>query len=98
MNKTPPAQWRWIALAFCLIMLGQYAFYLPDLLSSRPPIIQDDGRHFVAWLRKLADPALPDAKLIDAMVENPILIERPIAIAGKRAVVGRPPEKVLEVL
>jgi len=47
---------------------------------------------------KLADPALSDAKLIDAMAGNPILIERPIAVAGKHAVIGRPPEKVLEIL
>jgi arsenate reductase len=43
-------------------------------------------------------PALTRAALIAAMVENPILIERPIATDGKRAVVGRPPEKVLELL
>ena len=47
---------------------------------------------------KLADPGVSEAKLIEAMVENPILIERPIAVAGKRAMVGRPPERVLEVL
>ena len=46
----------------------------------------------------LDDPALTRAALIAAMVENPILIERPIATDGTRAVVGRPPEKVLELL
>ena len=43
-------------------------------------------------------PALARAALIEAMAQNPILIERPIATDGKRAVVGRPPEKVLELL
>jgi arsenate reductase (glutaredoxin) len=36
--------------------------------------------------------------LLDAMVANPILIERPIVIRGERAVVGRPPENVLDLL
>ena len=36
--------------------------------------------------------------LLDAMVANPILIERPIVIHGERAVVGRPPENVLDLL
>ncbi|MBA1194770.1 arsenate reductase (glutaredoxin) [Pseudomonas entomophila] len=46
----------------------------------------------------LADPALTEAQLVDAMVAHPILIERPILVAGDRAVVGRPPEQVLEIL
>ena len=41
---------------------------------------------------------LDDDALIAVMVENPILIERPIVVAGNRAAVGRPPENVLAIL
>lgn len=46
----------------------------------------------------LANPAKSDAALIKAMVENPILIERPIVVANGKAAVGRPPEAVLDIL
>ncbi|MCZ4282208.1 arsenate reductase (glutaredoxin) [Kiloniella laminariae] len=47
---------------------------------------------------ELANPDLPDEALITAMLENPILIERPIVITDKAARIGRPPESVLEIL
>lgn len=46
----------------------------------------------------LADPALDDQALIAAMAAHPRLIERPVFVRGKRAVIGRPPERVLEIL
>jgi arsenate reductase len=46
----------------------------------------------------LGNPDLSREQLIQAMIDNPILIERPIVINGNKATIGRPPEKVLEIL
>jgi arsenate reductase len=46
----------------------------------------------------LDDPTLTDDQLIDAMLKYPKLIERPIVVTDRGAAIGRPPEKVLEVL
>ncbi|MNC25136.1 Arsenate reductase [compost metagenome] len=46
----------------------------------------------------LADSALSEDQLIQAMIENPKLIERPIVLANGEARIGRPPESVLEIL
>ena len=46
----------------------------------------------------LADPGKPRAALVRAMAEHPILIERPIVLAGGRAALGRPPEAALAIL
>ncbi|MGB7802609.1 arsenate reductase (glutaredoxin) [Buttiauxella sp.] len=46
----------------------------------------------------LADAMLSEEQLIQAMVEHPKLIERPIVLANGKARIGRPPESVLEIL
>jgi arsenate reductase len=46
----------------------------------------------------LADQSLSQDDLIDAIVAHPKLMERPILEAGDKAVIGRPPEKILEIL
>ena len=41
---------------------------------------------------------LSDDEWLDALIADPILIERPIVVRGEHAVLGRPPEKVLELI
>jgi len=47
---------------------------------------------------KYAGRQLSDAQWIEALVADPILIERPIVVSGARAVLGRPPENVEQLL
>ncbi|CAI1531564.1 TPA: arsenate reductase (glutaredoxin) [Serratia fonticola] len=46
----------------------------------------------------LVDETLSEEQLLQAMVSNPKLIERPIVVKGGKARIGRPPEQVLEIL
>ena len=68
-----------------------------DLLGLEP---RDLMRKHEAPYRdnNLDNPELDREQLIQAMIDNPILIERPIIINGNRATIGRPPEKVLDIL
>jgi len=47
---------------------------------------------------ELANPNLDEKSLITAMIENPILIERPIVVTNGKARIGRPPENILDIL
>ena len=68
-----------------------------DLLGMEPRDLM--RQHEAAYKENNLDNAeLTDKQLIQAMINNPILIERPIVINGKSAVIGRPPEKVLDIL
>ncbi len=68
-----------------------------DLLGMEPRQLMRTGEKEYKELG-LDKPGLSRDELIEAMVQHPILIERPIVLAHGKATVGRPPEKVLEIL
>lgn len=59
-------------------------------------MIREDEDEYAAL--NLADPAKTEADLFDAIAQHPILLQRPIVVAGNRAIVARPPERVNELL
>jgi arsenate reductase len=50
------------------------------------------------WMENFKDKQLSDDEVIQAMISNPILIERPIVINGDKAIIARPLEKVVTIL
>lgn len=50
------------------------------------------------WISKYKDKELTDAMIINAMVENPKLIERPIIVNNNQAIIGRPPETIIDFI
>ncbi|HEX2448023.1 MAG TPA: arsenate reductase (glutaredoxin) [Methyloceanibacter sp.] len=66
-------------------------------LGLKPHDIVRKGEPLYAELG-LKNRALDDDALIALLIANPILIERPIVVAGGKAAIGRPPEKVLKIL
>ncbi|MDE0536205.1 arsenate reductase (glutaredoxin) [Tenacibaculum sp. L6] len=50
------------------------------------------------WKDNFKGKELSDSEIIKAMVDNPKLIERPIVINGNKAVIGRPPETIKEII
>ncbi len=81
--KTPPSA------AELKAILRKLGLKPPDLLRECEPCYAELG---------LKPGKLDDDALIALMAENPILIERPIVVVGAKAALGRPPEKVLEIL
>lgn len=68
-----------------------------DLLGLSPRELMRTGE---AEYRnnQLHNAELSTDQLIDAMVAHPILIQRPIVVANGKACIGRPPEKIMEIL
>lgn len=60
-----------------------------DLLRTSEPAYRD---------MNLSDKSLSEDQLLDAMISEPRLIQRPVVVAGDRAVLGRPPENVLDLI
>jgi len=50
------------------------------------------------WKEKGKNKNLSDNDIIELMVNHPQLIERPIVVNGKKAIIGRPPENVLKII
>ena len=61
-----------------------------DVLRRREPLVAELGLD--------GDDLPPDDEVIRLMAEHPVLVQRPIVERGDRAVLARPPEKVLELL
>ena len=68
-----------------------------DALGMQPRELMRTGEAAYAE-QGLDDASLSRDQLIAAMIEHPILIQRPIVLQGDRAAIGRPPEAVLEIL
>ena len=81
--KTPPSAKEIKAVLAKLKIGGR------DLLRKKEPAYRKEG---------LDDDRLSDSAAIRAMTDNPVLIERPVVLAGRRAVLARPPERVFEVI
>lgn len=69
---------------------------LLKMLSFSPIQLVRKGE--AIWKEDYKGKELSDNEIIDAMLQNPKLIERPIVVKGNKAVIGRPPENISELL
>lgn len=68
-----------------------------DKLDMQPRDLMRKGQQEYKAM-DLGNEQLSDEQLIAAMIEAPILIERPIVLTNGKARIGRPPESVLKIL
>lgn len=69
---------------------------LSGKLEIRPMQLIRKGE--AIWKENYKGKELSDDQIIEAMIAHPKLIERPIVVKDNKAVLGRPPENVLELL
>ncbi len=81
--KTPPT------VETLRTLVQQFDGTVRDLLRTGEPIYKDLG---------LANPDLAEDDLLEAIAAHPRLLQRPIVVRGTQVVVGRPPERVLDIL
>lgn len=67
-----------------------------SLLGIKP--IELVRKNEAVWKENYKGKELSDKEIIKAMVENPKLVERPIVINGKKAVIGRPTENISNII
>jgi len=67
-----------------------------ERLGIRPETLARKSEHI--YKTKYAGKTMTDAQWIEAMISDPVLIERPIVVRGTRAIIGRPPDRVLALL
>ncbi|MDO7171315.1 arsenate reductase (glutaredoxin) [Mariniflexile sp. AS56] len=67
-----------------------------QLLAIKP--IDLVRKNEAVWKTEFKNKDLNDDQIIEAMVKNPKLIERPIVINGNKAAIGRPTEKISEII
>ena len=67
-----------------------------EMLNIQP--IELIRKNEIIWRENYRGKQMRDDEIINAMRENPKLIERPIVIKNGKAIIGRPPEKVLNLL
>ena len=71
---------------------------LMTALGKKPIEVIRKGEKIYKEIYKAKADSMSDADWLKAMEEHPILIERPIVLKNKKAVLGRPPENVLDLL
>ena len=70
-------------------IIGMLGIDARELLRTTEQVYKD---------AELDDDSLSDEEIIEALCEYPALLQRPIVVAGDKAIVGRPPTRVLDII